>query len=71
MSNNTNTDTDRVIWFSAADGSWGGCERRDLIIVSESDLTDDDNAAIEEADGDEEAVFQILLAVQSRKAEKE
>jgi hypothetical protein len=41
--------TENIIWASVADGSWGGCERGDLIIVRESDLTDEERTFINNA----------------------
>jgi len=54
-----------IIWASP-DGSWGGCKRSDLIIVCESDLTDDERDII--ADGE---VYEVLLAVEARKVSRD
>lgn len=63
-------NNDNIIWASAADGSWGGCKRDDLIIVRESELTDDEREAIEDAAevGDDGTIINILLAVDERKS---
>lgn len=51
---------DYVVW-AMSDGSWGGCDRDDILIVSETDLTDADHAAIA-ANENGKAVYAILSA---------
>ena len=36
-----------VVWYCGADGSWGGCLAGDLLIIPESALTPEDNAALD------------------------
>ena len=52
----------RIIWMSAADGSWGGCDEDDLIVVNEDEVTDEQMQALSEA-YDEGEVYDILRAV--------
>lgn len=42
--------SDAIIWYCTADDSWGGCSERDLIIIRESDMTDEERAAFMDAD---------------------
>lgn len=68
--------SEKIIWMSTADGSWGGCERGDLIIVRRSDLTaderslidttDDGDNAIEDVDGTVYRIVDILSAAEAR-----
>ena len=52
--------TDYVVWCTPC-GSFGGCDRDDIVIVSETDLTDADSAAIGESENGK-AVYAILSA---------
>lgn len=52
----------RIIWMSAADGSWGGCDENDLIIVDEDEVTEEQMQALSEI-YDEGEVYDILRAV--------
>lgn len=56
---------DIILWYSMADGSWGGCERDDLVIVPMDALTDDDHEALDCAGNDSE-VRDIVLDVMAR-----
>jgi hypothetical protein len=58
-----------IIWMSAADGSWGGCDRDDLIIIDEDDITTNEWDAIHEAD-DERVVYDVLLSIHRRVNDK-
>lgn len=55
-----------IIWMSTADGSWGGCERGDLTIVRESDLTDDEREAIGADDSTTDDIYDVLTAAEER-----
>lgn len=57
-------NNDFILWYSTADGSWGGCERNDLVIVPMSALTDDENAAL--SYGNDGEAEQIILDVAAR-----
>jgi len=48
--------------MSAADGSWGGCDEDDLIVVGEDEVTDEQRQALSEV-YDEGEVYDILQAV--------
>ena len=61
---------ENIMWYSLADGSYGGCERQDLIIVKMDDFTDEDWAAMEAA-GNDKDVMKVYLAVQNRMANNE
>lgn len=52
----------RIIWMSAADGSWGGCDKDDLIVVDEDEVTEEQMQALSEV-YDEGEVYEILRAV--------
>lgn len=54
-----------IIWMSAADGSWGGCDRDDLIIINEDDITTNEWDVIHDAD-DERDVYDTLLSIKKR-----
>jgi hypothetical protein len=54
-----------IIWMSAADGSWGGCDRDDLIIIDEDDITTNEWDVIHDAD-DEKDVYDTLLSIKKR-----
>jgi hypothetical protein len=54
-----------IIWMSAADGSWGGCDRDDLIIINEDDITTNEWDVIHDAD-DEKDVYDTLLSIKKR-----
>ena len=41
---------DDIVWYNCADGSWGGCESDDLVIVRLADMTEDERALLDEAD---------------------
>lgn len=51
-----------VIWYSAADGSWGGCDVRDLYIIGKNELTTDEWSSITESDDAEFIGETICLA---------
>ena len=55
---------DDVIWMSVADGSWGGCDKDDLIVVESAEFTDEEWDALNEAN-DREA-FDIISKVHAR-----
>jgi hypothetical protein len=55
----------RVIWMSAADGSWGGCDEDDLIVIDESEFTDAEFDSLHEAVNEAE-VYEILMRVNQR-----
>ena len=55
----------RIIWMSTADGSWGGCDEDDLLVVDDADLTDEEWDALNEANSDND-VYDILIAVHNR-----
>lgn len=58
---------DTIIW-AAPDGSWGGCERDELIIVTESKMTEPERDALEAAiaDGDENEIFRVIVDIDYR-----
>ena len=41
---------DDIVWYNCADGSWGGCESDDLVVVRLADMTEDERALLDEAD---------------------
>lgn len=41
---------DTIVWYNTADGSWGGCEADDLLIVRIADMTDEERALLDEAE---------------------
>jgi hypothetical protein len=49
-----------IVWMSAADGSWGGCDKGDLIIVDTDEFSDEDFDALNEAENEGD-VYQILM----------
>lgn len=55
---------DNVIWMSVADGSWGGCDSDDLIVVDSAEFTDEEWGALNEADNRE--AFDIISKVDAR-----
>ena len=55
---------DIILWYSTEDGSWGGCERGNLVIVPLDALTDDENAAL--GYGNDGEAEQIILDVAAR-----
>jgi hypothetical protein len=55
---------DDVIWMSVADGSWGGCDSDDLIVVDSAEFTDEEWETLNEASDRE--VFDIISKVHAR-----
>jgi hypothetical protein len=53
-----------IIWYSTADGSWGGCDEADLIILDAEDFTDDENETL--CNGDEREVYRAVVAAAIR-----
>jgi len=58
---NPETPTDTVYW-AARDGSWGMCQRGDLVIVDKEDITPRDLADIIDAHSDAERYNAIAAA---------
>lgn len=56
------SSSNHILWASLADLSYGGCAREDLIIVNEADLTDEDQAALDDA-VDENDFIEILCKI--------
>jgi len=56
---------DEIIWMSAADGSWGGCDKDDLIMVDAEEFTPEEWDDLNEAQTDGDA-FRIISAVHER-----
>lgn len=59
-----------VVWFSEADGSWGGCLRGDLFIVPVAYFTDAESAAFESARYEYEQVGIVREAATRYNAER-
>jgi hypothetical protein len=55
-----------VVWLCRADASWGGCARADLIIVRESDLTDDERVVIGNDNSTTDEIHDVLTAAEAR-----
>jgi hypothetical protein len=56
---------DEIIWMSVADGSWGGCDKDDLIMVESSEFTPEEWDDLNEAASDNDA-FRVINAVHER-----
>ena len=56
---------DDVIWMSRADGSWGGCDKDDLMVVESADFTDEEWDALNEAQTDDDA-YKVISVVYAR-----
>lgn len=58
-----------VIWASVADGSFGGCDADDLIVIRESDMTPEEQSEYWDADGDElDIIVRIAERVNGQRA---
>ena len=60
--------TDYVVWCAPC-GSFGGCDRDDILVVSETDLTDADRAAIGESLVNEPLIGNAVYAILSARIE--
>lgn len=62
-------NNENIIWMSRADASWGGCARGDIIIVRESDLSDAERYAIDNAEMlTTDEICDVLTAAEARVA---
>jgi hypothetical protein len=60
---------DDIVWYNCADGSWGGCESDDLVIVRLADMTEDERALLGDAE-DAEAREAIVGAYERMESYK-
>ena len=58
--------SEKIIWMSRTDASWGGGGRGDLIIVPERYLTGDEREVIDNADSTIDDIHDVLIAAEER-----
>ena len=62
-------DDEKIVWYCGADGSWGGCERSDLIIVPLSELTEAESLELMVSD-DSEVIAGVIMDADQRIANR-
>lgn len=58
----------KIIWYCAADSSWGGCDEEDLIVIPVAAFTPAELALLDDAagEGDDDAVFDVIEKAMER-----
>jgi hypothetical protein len=56
---------DDIVWYSASDGSWGGCESDSMIIVRKADMTEEELSTLSECCHDEDA-YDVIAGAHAR-----
>lgn len=62
-------DDEKIVWYCAADDSWGGCERSDLIIVPLSELTEAESLELMVSD-DPDVIAGVIMDADQRIANR-
>ncbi len=56
---------DDIVWYSASEGSWGGCESDSMIIVRKADMTEEELSTLRECYDDGDA-YDVIAGAHAR-----